>query len=186
MKAQETENDQSISGEGNQQEFCGLNEDDQEMIRKLYEENIDFLIYYASKECKNDTAAEDVVHDTFCFAMRDKGIKKLKTHNNPMGWLMKVLQYKIQAYHRRMANWDTPDIDDFQEQLSITEEMFGRTELNMVLDKIFSPHEWMLFYMYYVEGHSAREMALLEGITEDNFKVRMYRLRKKVAKELES
>lgn len=173
-----------MSNNANIQNDDALNDEDRKLISSLYEKNYAFLIYYAAKECKNRVAAEDIVQDTFYFAMKDNRIKKIRNHMNPIGWLMKVLQFKIQAFRRRRSNWEMPDIAEFEEVLSSSEEQFGMLELGMVLDKVFTPHEWMLFYMYYVEGRTAKEMAQCEGITESNFKVRMLRLRKKVAKEL--
>lgn len=163
--------------------FVRLSNEDRELIGGLYNEYFESLCRFAYRECKCTLAAEDIVQETFYYAMKEEGIRKLKETGNMAGWLYRVLQYKLMAYRRRMLIREATDIEVCGE-LPAVEEKYGVMELEMVLDKIFTPHEWMLFRMYYGEGRSAREMAEVEGITETNFKVRMHRLRKKVIEEL--
>lgn len=163
--------------------FARLSNEDRELIGGLYNEYYESLCKFARRECHSMLTAEDIVQETFYYAMREEGMRKLKQTGSMVGWLYRVLQFKLMAYHRRMLIREVTDIETCGE-LPAVEERYGVTELEMVLDKIFTPHEWMLFRMYYGEGHSAREMAEVEGITETNFKVRMHRLRKKVIEEL--
>lgn len=160
-----------------------LSAEEREMIHFYYDKYYKLLINYAYKSCENKMAAEDLVQETFHFAMRREGLAKLKKTNNPGGWLMRVLQYKLMEYGRRVAMLESQDIEDYAQILTAVEARYGITELEMVLDKILTPHEWMLFNMYFIERRSAKEMAMIEGITETNFKVRMCRLRQRIVEE---
>lgn len=160
-----------------------LSAEEREMIHFYYDKYYKLLINYAYKSCENKMAAEDLVQETFHFAMRREGLAKLKKTNNPGGWLMRVLQYKLMEYGRRVAMLESQDIEDYAQILTAVEARYGIAELEMVLDKILTPHEWMLFNMYFIERRSAKEMAMIEGITETNFKVRMCRLRQRIVEE---
>lgn len=169
--------------DGESEEIVQLSAEDSEMIKALYKKYYRILMSYACKACENRMAAEDLVQDTFHFAMRREGLAKLKKSKNPGGWLMRVLQYKFKEYGRRVLKRDYQDIEDYTQMLATVESRYGIAELEMVLDKVFTPHEWMLFNMYFIERRSAKEMAEIEGITETNFKVRMCRLRQRIVEE---
>lgn len=158
----------------------------EDFITKLYEENYEFLLKYVLRNLKtnNFLVAEDIVHDTFCEAIKKVDI--LKEHNNPVGWLMQVTKYKILSASRLSCNNEVFYHDSDKYQIPHTEEQYNLTELKMIIDKTFNDKEKRLFHLFYYEGYSVKEIAEKEKISEGNVKIRMMRLRNKLIARFDS
>ncbi len=158
----------------------------EDFITKLYEENYEFLLNYVLRNLKtnNFLVAEDIVHDTFCEAIKKEDI--LKEHVNPVGWLMQVTKYKIKSASRLSCNSEVFYHDSGKYQIPYTEEQYNLTELRMIIDKTFNDKEKKLFNLFYYEGYSVKEIAEKEEISEGNVKIRMMRLRKKLIARFDS
>lgn len=150
----------------------------EDFITKLYVENYELLLNYVLRNLKtnNFLVAEDIVHDTFCEAI--KKVDNLLEHINPGGWLMQVTKYKIMSASRLSCNSEVFYNDKYQ--IPHTEEQYSLTELLMMIDETFNDKEKRLFDLFYFEGYSIREIAQKEEISEGNVKIRMMRLRKKL------
>ena len=75
----------------------------EQLIERLFLEYFDKLTIYARSVLKNLPQAEELVQDTFHEAVTH--IDKLMDHENPGGWLMQALKYKIRAYERARAQY---------------------------------------------------------------------------------
>lgn len=161
-----------------------MTEEEKAFVEELYEKHYEFLINYAMTQVGNRILAEDLVQDTFYEAMKGCGIDKIAGSSNSIGWLVNTLKNKLRNYSRRASSVDYVEEEDFFINTLTVEGGYETRELYTVLDKIFTAHEWMLFQMYFIERHSVKEMAELEGISENNFKVRMKRLKDRIMQEL--
>lgn len=151
-----------------------------DFITELYQKHYEILLNYVLRNMKicNPAIGEDIVHDTFYEAMKKADI--LKNHVNPGGWLMITTKYKIMAAQRRACNQDIFFDDNIKYDKGKVEEKYNLAELELILDKELNEKEKKLFYMY-MQGYTNKEMAEVVNITEGNVKVRMVRLRKKLA-----
>lgn len=150
----------------------------QAFIESLYREHFDILTRYVFSMVESRVLTEDIVQDTFCEAVKAAG--KLYAHPNQGGWLMKTAKNKIKEARRKAGPEGFLCVDDFLPELMNMEERYSLVELNIIMENIFSEHEWRLFRMYYIMGYTAKELAEIENITENNLKVRMHRLRKRL------
>lgn len=154
-------------------------EKNRSLFDRLYLENYDLLLQFSVRMlgAENLMAAEDIVQDTFFEAL--KHIELLKDHENPQGWLMVTARNKIRALRRRASSSEVWYDEKISEPFFV-DSQYGAKELNMILAGALSPRELALFRKYFIEGYSVREMAGQEHMTESAFKVKMFRIRKKV------
>lgn len=151
-----------------------------DFIGSLYQENYPKLLSHVLKRGYHFSVAEDIVHDAYFEAVRHP--EKIKGHPNPVGWLMDTVNKKLLAFNRRLERLDPRDWAVWENDLLDLENDYGVTELNMLLEHILDPHERRLFRMYFLQGYSAKELAEQEHITENNFKVKMHRIRTRLEK----
>lgn len=161
-----------------------LDEEEQELINRLYSENYDILLGFAanSQECRNVMMAEDIVHDAFCEAIRK--IEEVKDHPNPGGWLMNTVKFKLCAEYRRACSRDI-GYEECETDKAGNDDKFEAAELEVLMESQLDEHERRLLHLYYDHGYTAKEIAAMENITDGNFKVRMCRLKKKLLKNVD-
>lgn len=164
-------------------ELFQMTKEEKVLIENLYSRYSDQLRRYATNEIKSEILAQDLVQDTFYEAMNMSNIQKLESSVNQIGWLVNTLKNKIRNYQKRLKNHEY--LEENLIELETIEDEYGLTELNIVLKKALTKQELFLFHMYFVERHSVKEMAKMQGIQENTFKVKMNRIRKKIIKELE-
>lgn len=162
-----------------------MTEDEKVFVEDLFQKYYAQLIKYAITIVGNIAVAEDLVQDTFYEAMNEQGIQKIGESNNQIGWLILTLKNKIKNYQKRLCNTEYLGEEEKLLEKGKKEEQFTMIEWDMLLKRILTDHELMLFHMYFIEKHSVKEMAKIEGISENAFKVKMNRIRSKVKKEVE-
>ena len=152
-----------------------------DFFENLYYKYYEELIAVVRREYWLATLAEDIVQDTFCEALRHE--EMLKNHDNPGGWLMQTLKFKLLNQKRRMAQKTRAEIvaDEIDNEFFAS---YGFAELFNIMAKELGQREAELFCLYYRGGYSARELASLEGVTEPAMKERIYRMRNRLKKIL--
>ena len=153
-------------------------------FRQLFEENyqklINFICYaYLKVEVKT---AEDIVQDTFVEAMNK--YDQIVHHPNPGGWLMNTARFKLSTTVRRAYQSDV-SYDDCTVEPSYSDAQYGASELEVMIDTVLTAQEKELFIKYFVEQHPSRQMAQEQNMTENAFKVKMHRIRKKLQDQLQ-
>ena len=151
-------------------------------VEELYKEYYNKMLNMVRKDTLCGSMAEDIVQDAFAEAVRNA--EKLYTHENPGGWLMETAKFKTMGVHRRVQKRALMETEDILLEIKGYEADYGLIELHMVMDEVLNEHELMLLHMFYYAGYSVKELAVMEGITEGNFKVRMLRIRNKVKQAL--
>ena len=159
-----------------------MDDDKKAAFDRLYLEYYPKLFHYVGGvlDYRNLMLVEDIVHDTFMTAW--KKMDELCCHPNPGGWLMNTAKNKLRA-RRNKASSKEMGLDDYSIEPIEKESGYEAAELEMVVEKVLTPHDRGLFYKYFVEGYSVKEMAAQEKMTEGAFKVKMSRIRKKIQKE---
>lgn len=158
-------------------------EEQNAFFSRLYHENYTKLLNFAYNATmrRDIMAAEDIVQNTFCEAL--KKVDELMEHPNPEGWLWETARNLLRARARK-ASLRELGLEDCKAEPSFEESRYNMSELKIVVEEILDPEEKELFEKYFLEKHSTREMAKREQMTENAFKVKMHRIRKKIQEQL--
>lgn len=128
--------------------------------------------------------AEDIVQESYCAAYMCWDI--LKAHPNKAGWLYKTAGY-IGGNMRRRKDNQAASLEELQEAGAVplaTPDVYGEVELQIVLQKLLPPTEWELLKKYYIEGYGSADIAQQLGISEENVRMRLSRMRRKLRERL--
>lgn len=159
------------------------NEEAEKFIAGLYRKHYRNMMTMVSRDVLCASVAEDIVQDTFAEAMLNA--EKLLAHENPGGWLMETAKRKMFSARRKLLKRNAREGAELEYDITSMEADYGLVEMSFLMDQILTLHEKTLFYMYYYGGYSAKELADMENITEGTFKVKMFRLRRKLQKNLQ-
>ena len=165
--------------EKEQFDHFGIPDTKEVFFQHLFEENYQKLIHficYAHLKVELKTA-EDIVQDTFVEAINK--YEQLRSHPNPGGWLMNTARFKLSTTVRRAYQTDV-SFDDCTTEPSYSEAEYSAMELEVLIGTVLSAQEKELFMKYFVEQYPSRQMAREQNMTENAFKVKMHRIRKKV------
>lgn len=129
--------------------------------------------------------AEELVQDTFIKAFRN--LSSFRGKSSFMTWLYRIA-YNLSISALRKRKSETINIDEqYWAKISDTEtdeELDNDTEeqikkLRHALT-LLPPDERALIALFYEEAHSLRDISNITGITENNVKVKLHRIRKKI------
>ncbi len=158
------------------------NDEARRLIEKLYVENYRKMMAIVRRDAVVASMAEDIVQDAFAEALRNADV--LLTHENPGGWLMEAVKWKLLNVRRKFAEHSARESLELNVDISGMQAEYGLIELSFLIDQVLTVHEKVLFYLYFICGYSAGELAKEEHVPEGTFKVRMYRMRKKLQKHM--
>lgn len=149
-------------------------------VTELFNSYSNDILYYSMSILKDYDEAKDAVQEVF--------IRYIKNEENFRGdcsyktWLLTITHnYCLKKLNGRTNNTETID-DDFIEPYGPSIET--KISLNDALAKL-STEEYELIYLRDYECHTYQEMAVILGITIDNVKVKLFRVRKHLKKYLE-
>lgn len=149
-------------------------------FEELYRKYFKGVYQYVHREVFNVQTAEDIVQDTFCTAYA-KG-RDFLDHSQPKLWLFRTARNKMLESYRRMQYRTTVPLEEGfdlgQEELS-----YKVKELELTALAVLGVQEWELVKNHYMYGVTISELAESEGITENNMRVRLSRLRKKLRED---
>ncbi len=129
--------------------------------------------------------AEELVQDTFIKAFRN--LSSFRGKSSFMTWLYRIA-YNLSISALRKRKSETINIDEqYWAKISDTEtdeELDNDTEeqikkLRHALT-LLPPDERALIALFYEEAHSLRDISNITGITGNNVKVKLHRIRKKI------
>lgn len=144
----------------------------------IYEKYYEDIFRYIYREIPHRQMAEDITQDVFYVALK-KG-EDFLTHSEPKLWLLRTAWFKMREFHRRMKCWAVEALDEEHWELSVEESCFEEIELELTALAILSEKEWTLIKRYYFGGCPISVLAEEEGITENNMRVRLHRMKKKL------
>ena len=148
-------------------------------LEKLYTENYALVYKLAMRMLRRHscitTDAADITQDVFILAARR--IDLLKAHPNPVGWLLKTTQYvcknHISAYTRH------------DEQLFATLDLhrghdddIAALHTRLSIEQLLSEEDYALLKAYFIEKQPTEEICRKNGLSPNQLRVRMHRLKK--------
>lgn len=152
--------------------------DEEREFSKLYQKYQPFLLRYVSVLVKDKALAEDIVQETFCEVLDQ--FEKFCKHPNQKGWLVKAAGYKMKEISRKMNSKELVPLQEDIIQPMKNDIGYEMKELDIVMSEVFDENEREYFLKYYLRGYSVKELADMEGVTENNMRVRLYRLKEKL------
>ncbi|MCX6168575.1 MAG: sigma-70 family RNA polymerase sigma factor [Ignavibacteriales bacterium] len=149
-------------------------------VTELFNSYSNDVLNYSMSILKDHDEAKDAVQEVF--------IRYIKNEENFRGdcsyktWLLTITRnYCLKKLNGRSSKTETLD-DNFIEANESSIET--KISLNDALDKL-TAEEYELIYLRDYECHTYHEMALILGVTVDNIKVKLFRVRKHLRKYLE-
>jgi RNA polymerase sigma-70 factor (ECF subfamily) len=152
-----------------------------EFLTRMFDEMYSFLLNLAQVRMHDEQGAHDAVQETFLAAVNN--IDKLMRSENPRGWLVNALKYKVMHEMRAktrfimlcqemaMASNRAPPADIY--------DAYGQN-----LAETLAKEEYEVLRLVYIDGYKAREAAALLGITHDACKKRIQTAKRKLAQEI--
>lgn len=150
----------------------------QEDLDRLYRRYKPELMQFVAASIEDKNVAEDIVHETFYVAIRKYDI--FSQHPESRGWLFNVAKFKIKEYYRKLKSQEEPYTEEEQEDTGTTEAGYIKAEMEIMIYETLTDEELLRFRRYYVWGETPAEIAEKEQITENNLRVRLSRLKRKI------
>jgi len=127
---------------------------------------------------------EDTVQEAVLQAWRYRD--RLETVQDTLLWIYAALTLKLQELLRSERQWarclQKMQLESDPEVLPVPDEWL---DLHKTLSEL-PPEESRLLYLYFWEGYSYQELCRISGCSLTNMTTKMYRIRKKLKKKLES
>lgn len=155
--------------------------------RYIVDKYKDYVFNIAFRICKNSDDAEEVAQDGFM-----KAFNQLKSFNHESKfstWLYRIV-YNTAISKTRKAKFCTVPVDEewVENHLSFStlegawQQLVLKDKQKIVKEAINSlaDDEVLLINLYYHYDHSFGEISEITGLTVDNVKVKMFRIRKKL------
>ena len=149
-------------------------------FREFYEKHFEVVYKYIYRKIENRQIAEDIAQETFYLAF--VRWREVELHPSMQGWLFQTAYYKLLEYQRRIRRQSETPVEELE--FSEEEQDFCLRELEMTALSAVKPDEWELVKGHYYLGYSVQDLANREGVTENNLRVRMSRILKKLRKAM--
>lgn len=150
-----------------------------------YQKKLNIHVYITIQDTiiKDTCMVEDIVQDVFLEAV--KKYDSFKNHPNQIGWLYQTAQYKIKEYERKLRKLNESDIEELEDVMA-DDNVSGylETELKLLLCEAMTPEERLRYYRYFLWGWTIEEIAEAEGISVNNMRVKITRLKKKLLQQV--
>jgi RNA polymerase sigma-70 factor (ECF subfamily) len=143
-------------------------------VYKAYFDDIFKAVYH---RIPNRQIAEDITQDTFFAAFR-RGEEFLR-HPEPKLWLFRTAHNKILEVYRKAKRWGMEPLE-LHPELAEQDCYYGEVELNLAALEAIGKNGWRVIKAYHVFGNTISEIAESESVTENNMRVRLFRVRKKL------
>lgn len=150
---------------------------------ELFSRYKDTLYFLSLKYCRNETDAEDNLHDAFVAIF--KSIQKYKGKGSFEGWIKRITIYKAIDKYKKSHALELRD--DILEDTSIETEILA-LPLDTILQLIQElPDQYRLvFNLFQLDGYTHKEVAKMLVISESTSKSNYHRakliLREKIIK----
>lgn len=159
------------------------------LIENLHRKYFKKLTIYALSALRDPNRAQDVVQDTFHEAIRH--IEDLMVHENPGGWLMETVKYKVREsersrrrYMHRFLSLDSDVPAEYVPAKDLGTEL-DEPDGTLLLEKVvqtLTQEEYRLLKRLVFDKASHLEVAQEFGITVYASQKRLERIRKKLHK----
>ncbi len=150
---------------------------------EFYKNNFERIYKYVYRIFPNKQIAEDIAQETFYTAYLKYG--EFRGHPNPQLWLLRIARYKILECRKSMRYRRAEPLEQECPELAKEDVHYSVKELEVSALTMLGEKGWRLIKRRYLFGSTISEMAEAEGITENNMRVRLSRLRSRLKNGLE-
>ena len=157
-----------------------MNNIENEFVAKLFDEMYEFLFNYACVRLRDIYSAHDATQETFLAALED--VKKLMQTENPQGWLVEALKFKVLNEQNAKARYVERYHEDETTGLSNEPCEIGN---NHSIDELLNEKEYEVLRLVYIEGLSINEAAARLDIKYDTCRMRIKDAKRKLIQEME-
>lgn len=173
--------------------FLTLLETDEQKVKieHIYKKYGRYMVYIAQRITHDPYLAEDAVHETFLNLIRI--IDDVRSNNDQeLKSFLRILtshhavdiMRKMDAAQKKDQEWEM--VVDLDEKLSVEAIVLGKMNYDHMLQMIMEMDEkYKTPLTLKVQGYKINEIAEFLEITPENVKVRLYRARKLLLKEME-
>ena len=167
-----------------------IQEGDLAAFSKLVEKYKDMVYAVALKLLRNPADAEDIAQESFIKAYQQIG--SFKRESKFSTWLY-TITYRSALYHMRKNRIDVRQIyfkdnEKFQSNIITQIESFKIKEQQKFIKEVIDAlpmMEGLLVTLFYIDENSIEEISGITGLSMTNIKVKLFRARKKLKKQLE-
>lgn len=142
----------------------------------FYQKYFDRIFGYVYRRISDVQTAEDIAQDTFCAAYAKRQV--FLGHAQPLRWLLRTARNKILELYRYTGRQATVPLEELE--LGREELRYEVKELELTALTTLNREEWELVRDHYLYGVTISELAGAAGITENNMRVRLWRLKKRL------
>lgn len=166
---------------------------DYHWLQELHEKHYVMLSRLTAKRLRESVGhtadLEDVLQEVFLLALEND----IRRHPNPAGWLVKATinvcwnatksnMKSIEKQRRFVQSKMEQSADQTLFFVTSKRDETAMVELLMFLEQTLTEDEWALLKAYFLDGIPLEELAAQMGITPNNLRVKIHRLRQKVKK----
>lgn len=156
-------------------------------FENFYKENLPKVIRHVCHKVQDSDIAkdiaEDVAQEVFCLALAKWD--EVKAKEIPLRWLFQAANYKLMEMGRKLSKHPMVYLEDSELEPSLEVMEFKMSELELSALETMREGDWDLLKKYYIEGFPIEELARSQGVTPNNMRVRLSRMRSKLKSELE-
>lgn len=161
---------------------------DAEQYNELVVRHKDYAYSIALKIVNNSMDAEEIAHDAFIKAF--KSLKKFNQKAKFTTWLYRIV-FNTSVSHTRKNQLAVDDIDEITIQpassMNSSEPIISQERQHFIGEamKKLLPMDATLLTLFYLKQLNLEEIGEVVGIKADGVKVKLFRARKRLGKELE-
>lgn len=157
-------------------------EGEKQSFRFIVESYKNMVFSLCLKICNSKEEAEELTQDTFIKVYRS--LHKYKGNSKFSTWVYKIAYFTAISHLRKKKKYNFTDLKNSleSEDLGTLEEMQIRERdawVRKAIDSLDS-EEKLLVNLFYMDELSIREVAFISQMKENNVKVKIHRIRKKL------
>ena len=151
---------------------------EEQRFEDLYLEGVEKVRTYVRKKITDRELTEDIVQEVFCVAWKKR--RELTASGNPMGWLIRAARFKILEQYHNTEGGERFCLEEYDEEVGITESGYEIAEWMEILEGLLDQCSFRIFQDYFLLGYTMREIAEQKGMKENNLRVQLHRMRKRL------
>lgn len=161
---------------------------DTEQFNELVVRHKDYAFSIAVKIVNNRLDAEEIAHDAFIKAF--KSLKKFNQQAKFTTWLYRIV-FNTAISHTRKKQLVTDDLDEITQQpassMNSSQPIVNQDREHFIREamKKLLPLDATLLTLFYLKQLNLEEIGEVVGVKADAVKVKLFRARKRLGKELE-
>ncbi len=155
------------------------NPEEKQIFETIYNNNKDIMYHYAYQILKDNSSAEDAVHDSFLsFARHFEKAANMNSQQIRSYLMITVRNAAFKIYNKHKKEVSTEEIDtndDFTPDLAVnSEDRDLQHKLFLMIKELDSKYGDVIILKYYCDMRD-KDIAAALGITRDNVKIRLHR-----------